>query len=147
MAPPRPTPQIQQPAANTAAAQPASKPEGPPAPPPAAPSRFFTSSGSREQLSLALQRSRRSAALEQIQEKERQRLEAGLLLRQSRHDEARQRRRLASPPPDPDKNSFDASHSKAVLDKENIGPDMGGSQETEYGGDWVEDAAWDLALC
>ncbi|PMB64466.1 hypothetical protein BM221_009855 [Beauveria bassiana] len=115
-------------------------------------SRFFTSSSYREQLSLALQRSRRSAALEKIQEKERQRQEAGLLMQRSIcNDEAwrqpaspvRSRNRL-----DQDKTS-PGSRVAAVhqADKENMQPEMQCSQETEYGGDWVETATWDLALC
>ncbi|KAM3497872.1 hypothetical protein MY10362_008791 [Beauveria mimosiformis] len=116
------------------------------------PSRFFTSSSSGEQLSLALQRSRRSAALEKIQEKERQRQEAGLLMQRSTcNDEAR--RQPASPVRS--RNELDqhktspGSRVAAVhqADKENVQPEMQCSQETEYGGDWVENAAWDLALC
>lgn len=104
------------------------------------PSRFFTSSGSREQLSLALQRSRRPAALEKIQEKERQRQEAGLVMRQSKYDEAR---RPASPT-----RQSDVLLQGNTTGKENVPPsELRCSQETEYGGEWVEDAAWDLALC
>ncbi|OAA35591.1 hypothetical protein BBO_08620 [Beauveria brongniartii RCEF 3172] len=115
-------------------------------------SRFFTSSSSRDQMSLALQRSRRSAALEKIQEKERQRQEAGLLMQRSTcNDEAR--RQPASPVRS--RNELDqhktppGSRVAAVhqADKENVQPEMQCSQETEYGGDWVENAAWDLALC
>ncbi|OAA78686.1 hypothetical protein LEL_05509 [Akanthomyces lecanii RCEF 1005] len=132
--PPRHPPQIH---ANTSShrAEPVA-----PHPPQSQPSRFFTSSGSREQLSLALQRSRRSAALEQIQEKERQRQEAGLVMRQSKYDEAR---RSASPT-----KQSNAPEQGNTTDKENVPPpEMRCSQETEYGGEWVEDAAWDLALC
>ncbi|RGP79217.1 hypothetical protein FLONG3_2653 [Fusarium longipes] len=49
-----------------------------PSPPPR---RFFTSSGSHERMCLALQRSRRTAALEQIQQRERARIQAGMLKR------------------------------------------------------------------
>ncbi|RSL60210.1 hypothetical protein CEP54_006892 [Fusarium duplospermum] len=49
-----------------------------PSPPPR---RFFTSSGSHEQMSLALHRSRRTAALEKIQQRERARVQAGMVAR------------------------------------------------------------------
>ncbi|KAF0641213.1 hypothetical protein FPSE5266_00413, partial [Fusarium pseudograminearum] len=52
-------------------------PESPPPPP----RRFFTSSGSHERMCLALQRSRRTAALEQIQQRERSRIQAGMVQR------------------------------------------------------------------
>ncbi|KAL6921564.1 hypothetical protein FSST1_005590 [Fusarium sambucinum] len=52
-------------------------PESPPPPP----RRFFTSSGSHERMCLALQRSRRTAALEQIQQRERTRIRAGIVQR------------------------------------------------------------------
>lgn len=132
--PPRHPPQI-----HTSAPGHRAEPVAPHSPQPQ-PSRFFTSSGSREQLSLALQRSRRSAALEKIQEKERQRQEAGLVMRQSKYDEAR---RPASPT-----RQIDVLLQGNTTDKENVPPsELRCSQETEYGGEWVEDAAWDLALC
>ncbi|KAF4961047.1 hypothetical protein FSARC_10281 [Fusarium sarcochroum] len=43
--------------------------------------RFFTSSGSHERMCLALQRSRRTAALEKIQQRERSRVQAGMVQR------------------------------------------------------------------
>lgn len=49
-----------------------------PSPPPR---RFFTSSGSHEQMSLALHRSRRTAALEELQQRERARVQAGMIAR------------------------------------------------------------------
>ncbi|CAG7556259.1 unnamed protein product [Fusarium equiseti] len=49
--------------------------------PPPPPRRFFTSSGSHERMCLALQRSRRTAALEQIQQRERSRIQAGMAQR------------------------------------------------------------------
>ncbi|PTD10860.1 hypothetical protein FCULG_00011591 [Fusarium culmorum] len=52
-------------------------PESPPPPP----RRFFTSSGSHERMCLALQRSRRTAALEEIQQRERSRIQAGMVQR------------------------------------------------------------------
>lgn len=88
------------------------------------PARFFTSSGGREQLSLALQRSRRTAAMEQLQERERSRREAGLALQQS----ARKRQKTGQ------------------NDKENVAPAVPGSQESDYGGQWLDNIALDLAF-
>ncbi|SPJ78170.1 uncharacterized protein FTOL_06559 [Fusarium torulosum] len=47
--------------------------------PPPPPRRFFTSSGSHERMCLAVQRSRRTAALEKIQQRERSRIQAGMV--------------------------------------------------------------------
>ncbi|KAF5236361.1 hypothetical protein FANTH_11313 [Fusarium anthophilum] len=47
--------------------------------PPPPPRRFFTSSGSHERMCLAIQRSRRTAALEKIQQRERARMQAGMI--------------------------------------------------------------------
>ncbi|KAF5591619.1 hypothetical protein FPANT_5584 [Fusarium pseudoanthophilum] len=47
--------------------------------PPPPPRRFFTSSGSHERMCLAIQRSRRTAALEKIQQRERARMHAGMI--------------------------------------------------------------------
>ncbi|KAF4990802.1 hypothetical protein FGRMN_8243 [Fusarium graminum] len=47
--------------------------------PPPPPRRFFTSSGSHERMCLAIQRSRRSAAREKIQQRERSRVQAGMV--------------------------------------------------------------------
>ncbi|KAM0561408.1 hypothetical protein ACHAPJ_003289 [Fusarium lateritium] len=49
--------------------------------PPPPPRRFFTSSGSHERMCLAIQRSRRTAALEKIQQRERSRVQAGMVQR------------------------------------------------------------------
>ncbi|OAR00318.1 hypothetical protein LLEC1_01011 [Akanthomyces lecanii] len=137
-----PQPLRHAPQMHTSTPSPRAEPAAPHPPQPQQPSRFFTSSGSRQQLSLALHRSRRSAALEQVQEKERQRQEAGLVMRQSKHDAAA--RRPASPA-----RQSSAQEQGNTMDKENLPPppEMRCSQETEYGGEWVEDAAWDLALC
>ncbi|ATY60612.1 hypothetical protein A9K55_006829 [Cordyceps militaris] len=149
--PPRPTPRIRRPSASPPRPQPVSEPELTAPPPPPPPPRFFTSSGSRVQLSLAIQSSRRSAAKEQRQEMARQRQEASLVLQLQQQDEARRRR--SSPvlrQGDPDASAGGGGKVAAAAqqaDKENVLPEMRGSQETEYGGDWVEDEAWDLALC
>lgn len=120
---------------------------------PQPPPRFFTSSGSREQLSLALQRSRRTAALEEMREKERQRRDAGAALQRSKQGKAQSRK---PPALQPAANTTPAGKAAPVsaANKENANPaldpdlynDLFGSQETEYGGDWIEDVALDLEL-
>ncbi|KAJ4321727.1 hypothetical protein N0V84_005160 [Fusarium piperis] len=57
--------------------------------------RFFTSSGSHELMSLALHRSRRTAALEKIQQRERARVQAGMVA----HAEAESCKTTRPPPP------------------------------------------------
>ncbi|KAH8679233.1 hypothetical protein BGZ61DRAFT_456927, partial [Ilyonectria robusta] len=173
-----------------------------PSPPPR---RFFTSSGSHELMSLALHRSRRTAALEQIQ---RERIQAGIAVRQA---EARARRdkaiaaelraaelracaarvaamsgtRLVSKPPaykpqkvierkpqmkppvEGNKENMKPPQPPVEGNKENIRPLQplvegnkenvrplqpppgepqapSASQETEYGGDWVDELALEL---
>ncbi len=122
-------------------------------PPPQPPPRFFTSSGSREQLSLALQRSRRTAALEEIREKERQRREAGAAMQRSKQDKSHAWK-LAAPQPAASTKPVSQAKPISAADKENASPtidpdlynDLFGSQETEYGGDWIEEIALDLAI-
>ena len=87
-----------------------------PSPPPR---RFFTSSGSHELMSLALHRSRRTAALEELQQRERSRFQAGVLAQASRKTSPKQG------------------------DKENNPP--AASQES-YGGDWVDEIALELLV-
>ncbi|KAF4332730.1 hypothetical protein FBEOM_13454 [Fusarium beomiforme] len=67
-------------------------------PPP--PRRFFTSSGSHERMCLALQRSRRTAALEKIQQRERARMQAGMLEQAQEESRRtfRQRELMTKPP-------------------------------------------------
>lgn len=62
---------------------------GSPSPPPR---RFFTSSGSHELMSLALQRSRRTAELEKIQERDRLRTQTGMAFRNEAEATARAQR-------------------------------------------------------
>lgn len=174
--PPTPTPKAKPPTTAPRANLPSPKaPTQPSQQKPAArsPKRFFTSSGSTEQLSLALHRSRRTAELEEIRQRDRQRSEAGILLRESkrqclqqererRQKEAQESRRLkeceeqaqrAKESEQQAKRSKEREAqsqrlTKATEDKENIIPNeiISASQETEYGGDWVDDAAFDLAF-
>lgn len=174
-----------------------------PAPPPR---RFFTSSGSHELMALAIQRSRRTAALEAIHQKDRARIEAGMVAQAEAQEKARLERlkaknkpkapvkttplplkatpqktnlpakrdqistnttktppnqtsRPSNPPPKqpfvnkppspstkrPTKHDKENQHNK-----ENQTPttssDPAASQETEYGGDWVDDMALELMI-
>ncbi|KAG8676826.1 hypothetical protein FPOAC2_02941 [Fusarium poae] len=67
--------------------------------PPPPPRRFFTSSGSHERMCLALQRSRRTAALEQIQQRERSRIQAGNRQVVKTDQSAKKPQVFAKPPP------------------------------------------------
>lgn len=133
-------------------------PPHPPEPPPppaasASPRRFFTASGDRELVTLALQRSRRSAALEEVRQRERQRRgapprEPALLSREAA-DRACQPHtpKMAVDALRKEGASSRASNSPSGPDKENVAPgsgacyDMSASQETEYGGEWVDEIA------
>ncbi|KAH7144302.1 hypothetical protein B0J13DRAFT_41967 [Dactylonectria estremocensis] len=160
-----------------------------PSPPPR---RFFTSSGSHELMSLALHRSRRTAALEQIQQRERERVQAGIAVRQAearaRRDKAiaaaaanrqskpaprpvqfEQRLPQMKPPPvakpvhkptwKPEKGVDQQTpmchpQEKPLKEanKENMEPPVdraqapSASQESEYGGDWVDEIALELMI-
>jgi hypothetical protein len=107
------------------------------------PQRWFTASGSKELESLMMQRSRRTAALEELQQKERRRAvgyagDLGLASWPNSPNPASQGKRASQilewagdgPPSKKPCPTFDA-------DKENIPPDA--SQETDYGGGGLED--------
>ncbi|KPM36394.1 hypothetical protein AK830_g10161 [Neonectria ditissima] len=171
-----------------------------PSPPPR---RFFTSSGSHELMSLALHRSRRTAALEQIQQRERERSQAGMaqaeaqlltktkptapsLVKPTRAAPVRPSVTApVKPMPEPKrvlrqqpevrgfikKNPTTATPIKPAIatpvkpapelkkterspgsNKENVPPlqspadEPSASQETEYGGDWVDEIALELMI-
>lgn len=149
--------------------------------------RFFSASGSNEMLSLALHRSRRTAALENIHQQERHRFEAGLVTKPQeqrlrthkppRHSTSnlssmgpplkppaagngtpagaarppkfKQRTEATSkpqsvhgqnrPPFKPAKPTLSGKENKPP---EDMAPSA--SQETEYGGDWVDEIAQEL---
>jgi hypothetical protein len=64
--------------------------------PKSSPKRFFTASGSQELMSLALHRSIRTAKLEELQQKDRMRVEAGMLQQQEtsgRREQSRQQKK------------------------------------------------------
>jgi hypothetical protein len=105
--------------------------------PMAGPQQWFTASGSKELESLILQRSRRTAALEELQEKERRRARGGLGTVETGATSSppvalQQSATLVLPEP-PSKRVC----SSSPMGKENVPP--GASQETEYDGGWVED--------
>ncbi|KAH6892400.1 hypothetical protein B0T10DRAFT_559988 [Thelonectria olida] len=76
-----------------------SLPEPRPDSPSPPPRRFFTSSGSHELMSLALQRSRRTAELEKIQQRDRLRTQTGMAFRQEAEAAARAQRNKLKPQP------------------------------------------------
>jgi hypothetical protein len=115
------------------------------------PKRFFTSSGSKELMSLAIQRSKRTAALEEIQDQ-------GILRPQHNNEilapkQATQSKSSVNFPP---RNITSASKHGTSFgkDKENIHMDtpsqgrcaVSDSQETEYGGEWVDELALELVV-
>lgn len=141
-------------------------------PPPPPQKRFFTSSGSNQLLSLAVQRSKRTAALENIQRQERQRREAQAAATPVRRPLAAQNKQPTNMAPPPAKSASRtpstakprdppvkpaATPFKSVTmmppkppecDKEND-PSLAGppaSQESEYGGLWIDEMAGDLAI-
>ncbi|KJZ76862.1 hypothetical protein HIM_03739 [Hirsutella minnesotensis 3608] len=147
---PRPSP-----APPRAAATPARHHPAAPTPPTAIPKRFFTPSGDQERLSLAMQRSRRTAALQEIQQNNRlcpaTRSPAQL---STPHGTVRPLRPLAAPPPprkpEPLKTAGPGP-PKAMMQhpdrgKENEPPPPPASQESEYGGDWVDEIALELTI-
>ncbi|KAH7140901.1 hypothetical protein EDB81DRAFT_843919 [Dactylonectria macrodidyma] len=175
--PPEPEPSLPSPRVNS------------PSPPPR---RFFTSSGSHELMSLALHRSRRTAAIEQLQQRERERVQAGIAVRQAearaRRDKVlaaaaakkqskpaprpvqfEERRPQMKPPPvakpvikqtwKPEKgvDRQTPMHQPQTkppkgANKENMEPPVdkaqvpSASQESEYGGDWVDEIALELMI-
>ncbi|OAQ73524.1 AMP-dependent synthetase/ligase [Pochonia chlamydosporia 170] len=113
---------------------------------PTAPSkRFFTSSGSNELVSLAIQRSKRTAALEELQDQE---------IPQANHTTkidgiSKGRARYSVNTVVPSESLAGVTNPKLTFDdKENAtGPcGISDSQETEYGGDWVDELALDLVV-
>ncbi|KND90763.1 hypothetical protein TOPH_04574 [Tolypocladium ophioglossoides CBS 100239] len=112
------------------------------------PKRFFTPSGSDELTSLALQRSRRTAALEEIHQKERLRAAAAT------HTTARRATRLQWTTGKPAARPTEEEAAKTGdSNKENVAPPADGlgalpsaSQETEYGGEWVDEIALELTI-
>ncbi|KAG6006734.1 hypothetical protein E4U21_006719 [Claviceps maximensis] len=129
-------------------------PTSTPAPPPRR--RFFTPSGTSELVSLAIQRSRRSAALHEIQQ---QRMQL------SQNDVPVNATRAAPPnPPEPSPTTAHKTRCRGPCEtkppptttgisteKENIPPQTArprftASQESEYGGEWVDDLALELII-
>lgn len=99
------------------------------------PERWFTASGSKERESLAIQRSRRTAALEELQMKERRRAGwadcANVRSREPPVSSATKRKPQARVEEPPQKRG------RCGDDKENSAP--AASQESDYGGGWMED--------
>lgn len=107
-----------------------------PSSPPNPPRRFFTSSGSNERMALALHRSRRDAAMEELWRKDRRRAPAPL--------KTPKVLKVATPTPNAKWKAQLKVEGGSQADKENSHP--AASQETEYGGDWIDEAALDLVF-
>ncbi|KAG6063885.1 hypothetical protein E4U32_000776 [Claviceps aff. humidiphila group G2b] len=123
--------------------------------------RFFTPSGTNELVSLAIQRSRRTAALYEIQQQEKQQQQ------QQQQQQSKQTRQplsqslvhtntlllpakaslsTAQKMVTPDTGPGNALTTAGRIEQENMqlqdaSPQMGLSQESEYGGEWVDDLA------
>lgn len=115
-----------------------------PSPSPRPPERWFTASGSKELNSLAIQRSKRSAALEEIQQRER--IRAGQwrpVVRQTQQAGGGTRSLDGVPPQGSSERQdegFPPKRSCRSLEgSENTLPPPELSQETDYGGGWMED--------
>jgi hypothetical protein len=132
---------------------PPEKPMPPPPPPP--PRRFFTPSGSNELLSLAIQRSKRTAALEELQD------QAHLVqpasnppapapaptLKLNSKPSVPPRAAAAGKPHMLPENAEDKENAWwAEIAAQTCAFAESDSQETEYGGDWVDELALDLIV-
>lgn len=103
--------------------------------PASSPKRFFTKTGSQEQVSTALHKSLASARMDAFRHRDRLRVEAGELEKQQREAEAVRRNTPATKIIAADANT----HGGA--DKENIAPSA--SQESDYGGGWLDNIPLD----
>ncbi|XP_044718937.1 AMP-dependent synthetase/ligase [Hirsutella rhossiliensis] len=124
-----------------------------PSAPRASPRRFFTASGDQELVTLALQRSRRSAALEEMQQRER-----GAAAQAAAMSRARKPQSAKAAVVDAARCRGGLPRAEENLlggpDKENVAPraDGGGfdapdsSPETEYGGEWIDEIAVELKI-
>lgn len=167
-------------------AEPAHEPEPDPESDSTSPSppkgRFFTSSGSHELMALAIQRSRRTAALEELRKREEARLETGLIEKAEADEKAKRERVQArakakaaalsakkvpektplkkpqqphntsitkrNEPPQP-RTPPKHTHDTSPNNKENLAPKdptPSASQETEYGGEWIDEMALELMI-
>lgn len=136
---------------DTAAADVRPRSPEPSPPPPATPPRFFTPTGDRELVTLALQRSRRTAAREAMQHRQGPRQAAAPLpaAPAARDCQPRPAKAALGGPssasghlPGPDKENV-APRAGAVADGHDVPP---ASQETEYGGDWVDEIAVEFTI-
>jgi hypothetical protein len=109
-----------------------------PASPPSSQRRFFTPDGDYARMALALHLSRRTAALEEIRQRYRPAVKAGMEEAGAQPPEASSQ--PEPPPPEPPLYDHEVYHSSPPS-QESTGP--GASQES-YGGDWVDDVALEL---
>ncbi|KAG5942357.1 hypothetical protein E4U59_001160 [Claviceps monticola] len=133
--------------------------------------RFFTPSGTNELISLAIQRSRRMVALHEIQQQEKQQQQQQQQQQQKQKQKQKQQpEQIRQPlsqsrmhtntlhPPTkaslstaqkmltPDPGPGNALTTTGSIEQENVqlqdaSPQIGLSQESEYGGEWVDDLA------
>ncbi|KAG5976131.1 hypothetical protein E4U55_007503 [Claviceps digitariae] len=112
--------------------------------------RFFTPSGTNELISLAIQRSRRTAALHQIQQ---QHMQAPKPPEPSPTAAHKTRKPDPKPCNMPSTTTTTTTTMTSIsTEKENLQPQIAppsrisASQESEYGGEWVEDLALELII-
>ncbi|KAK2605875.1 hypothetical protein QQS21_003715 [Conoideocrella luteorostrata] len=136
---------------NKSVLQPSSPPLSPPPP-----KRFFTPSGSNELISLAIQRSRRTAALEVLQEQEISQAQISTKTNtsnlQTRHPPHSSKPFIITSKQTKEISTPDKTYLLDTTNKENVPLEPqfscspGNSQETEYGGDWVDELAIDFII-
>ncbi|KAG5970884.1 hypothetical protein E4U58_000494 [Claviceps cyperi] len=137
--------------------------------------RFFTPSGTNELVSLAIQRSRRTAALYEVQQQEKQQQQQQQKQKQQQQQQKQQPKQTRRPlsqnrihtnnllPPakaslstvqkmsTSEPGSGNAPITAGNMEQENVqlqdaSPQMGLSQESEYGGEWVDDLALQFVI-
>ncbi|KAG5999319.1 hypothetical protein E4U43_002137 [Claviceps pusilla] len=130
-----------------------------PSPPPPRRQRFFTPSGTNELVSLAIQRSRRTAAIHQPQRPHGLLSQSDILVNTTRAGNLKHPPKplptpaQKTPGRNPDSRPCNAitTTTSFSAEKENVQPQVAppridASQESEYGGDWIDDLALDLIM-
>ncbi|KFA74413.1 hypothetical protein S40288_04001 [Stachybotrys chartarum IBT 40288] len=111
--------------------------------PASSPKRFFTKTGSQEQVSTALHKSLASARMDAFRHRDRLRVEAGDLEKQQREAEARLRaEEAARRNTSATKITGADANTDGGAGKENIAPSA--SQESDYGGGWLDNIPLDI---
>ncbi|KAH8669326.1 hypothetical protein BGZ61DRAFT_537748 [Ilyonectria robusta] len=115
--------------------------------PPSSPRRFFTPTGDHARMALALHRSRRTAALEEIQRRYRPRIKAVTEEAAAQPPEPGKslpniNQPKSSPPPYPSLHDEEGNYSSPPSQEPAI-PD---ASQDSYGGDWVDEIALELLV-